>query len=146
MVWATSNEGSRENTGVFFTIKSATKMLPLLSRIVADMLRLDKSIRAQRNQLRDIDRLEATIDRKNYQEELSDIRSSLEDDQREFAACLSELATLGVSPHLPFDGSIDFPAELNRRHVRLCWQPGDEKVEYWHEPGEQPAARQRISS
>ncbi len=118
-----------------FTPCSATKMLPLVRRIVADIVQLSDSIDAQRAQLSEIDKLAATIDQPNYREELSDIRGSLASDERRLEVCFSELAALGLEAHQPFDGSIDFPAMLNRRQVHLCWRPEDERVEHWHEVG-----------
>ncbi len=133
MVRAISDSDSTNPSISSFTPSSATQMLPLVSRIVDDLLRLDLSIKAQREQLSGVDKLSSTIDHTDYKEELSDMRGSLDHDRQQFETVLNELTALGVSPHLPFDGSVDFPTELNRRHVRLCWQPGEERVEYWHE-------------
>ena len=105
-----------------FTPCSATKMLPLVRRIVADIVQLSGSIDAQRAQLSEIDKLAETIDQPNYREELSDIRGSLASDELRLEVCFSELAALGLEAHQPFDGSIDFPAILNRRRVHLCWR------------------------
>ena len=118
-----------------FTPCSATKMLPLVRHIVADIMQLSRSIDAQREQLSVIDKLPETIDQPDYREELSDIRGSLAADEHRLGVCLSELAALGLEAHQPFDGSIDFPAMLNRRRVHLCWRPEDERVEHWHEVG-----------
>lgn len=129
-----------------FTPNSATRMLPLLRRIVADMVRLTRSIDAQREQLRGIDQLPETIDRPNYREEVSDIRGSLAQDEQRLHECRSELAALGVESHQPFDGSVDFPAVVNRRRVRLCWTPGDERVEHWHEVGQPACERKKVDA
>jgi hypothetical protein len=106
--------------------------------------RISRGISAQREQLRGIDQLPETMDEPHYCEELSDIRRSLEDDERRLDECLSELSALGLEAHIPFDGSVDFPAVLNRRDVRLCWHPDDDRVEYWHEVGQPREARQKI--
>lgn len=121
-------------------------MLPLVRRIVEDMIQLSDSIGAQREQLREIDNLPETIDQPNYQEELTDIRGSLAEDEQRLEDCRSELTALGLETHHPFDGSIDFPAFLNRRQVRLCWHPDDKQVEYWHEIGKSVTERQKIDS
>ncbi len=141
-----NNNDSTRSANVTFTAASATRMLPLVRRIVDDLLRLDGAIQAQRDQLRGVDQLLATIDQPDYQEELSDIRGSLNSDQQKFEYCMSELTSLGVQPHLPFDGSVDFPSELNCRPVRLCWRPGDDRVEYWHKLGQTKDQRQKIGS
>ena len=147
MVRAISGNGndSTSRPVANFTASSATEMLPLVSRIVDDLLRLDRAIKAQREQLKGVDQLVRTSNQAVYQEELSDIRGSLETDQQRFDSCLGELTSLGIDPHLPFDGSLDFPTELNRRAVCLCWQPGEERVEYWHESGGSKDDRQKIS-
>lgn len=146
MVRAISDNDSTDRSITTFTASSATQMLPLVSRIVDDLLRLDRAIQAQREQLSGVDKLASTIDQPDYQEELSDIRGSLDHDQQRFETFLGELKSLGVSPHLPFDGSVDFPTDLNRRHVRLCWQPGEDRVEYWHEVGAPKNHRLKLES
>ncbi len=138
------NNDSTVGTRSEFTPTAATKMLPLVRLIVQDMVRLSHSIEAQREQLGEIDRLPQTIDQPDYQEELIDIRGSLADDEQRLDACLNELSALGLEAHFPVDGSVDFPAVLNRRPVRLCWHPQDESVEYWHEVGQSKEERKKI--
>ena len=133
-------------TGQPFTVETAAKMLPLVRRIVADMEVLSKTVDCQRERLSVIDQLPETIDQPDYQEELADIRGSLEAEEERLQACVRELHALGLEPHLPFDGSVDFPAVINRREVRLCWHPDDEGIEYWHEIGEVSADRQKLDS
>jgi len=127
-----SNNDSTEKRYTCFTTTSATRMLPLVRKIVGDLLQLDHSIKAQSEQLRGVGELVEAIDQTDYQEELSDIRGTLDRDQRKFELYLSELTSLGVEPHLPFDGSVDFPSEMSHHQIRLCWHPGDDQVEYWH--------------
>ena len=118
-------------------------MLPLVRRIVVDMVEISRSIEAQREQLRGIDSIAETIEDPTYQEELSDVRGSLAEDEQKLAACMSELTALGLHPHLPIDGFVDFPAVMNRRSVCLCWHPDDNEVLYWHEV-DQPSSRRKI--
>lgn len=129
-----------------FTAIQATEMLPLVRHIVGDLVQLHESIKAQREQLRGVDALAQTMDVPNYREELSDVRGTLAEDERRWEACLAELAYLGVEVHEPFDGFVDFPAVINRRQVRLCWQIADKSVEYWHEPGQSTSQRQKLRS
>ncbi|MCG8650213.1 MAG: DUF2203 domain-containing protein [Pirellulales bacterium] len=138
------NNDSAAGDEVFFTPARATEMLPLVRRIMADMVRLNESILAQREQIKEIDRLPETIDHSDYQEELGDIRASLTDDEERLAACQEELAALGVEAHHPIDGSVDFPTVINRHQVRLCWHPDDKQVEYWHETGQPTSKRNKV--
>jgi len=41
-------------------------------------------------------------------------------------------------------GLIDFPALVNGRQVCLCWQLGEDDVEWWHELADGFAGRRRI--
>jgi len=46
---------------------------------------------------------------------------------------MGELQKLGVL-FKGFDtGLVDFPSEIDGRPVLLCWQLGEEAVQYWHE-------------
>ena len=119
-------------------------MLPLVRRIVRDILQLQAAIDVQTKQLEVIDSLPDRIEQADYREEVSDIRESLADDQQRLDDCFAELLSLGVEWHHPFSGAVDFPAECNRRSIRLCWIPGDEEVMYFHEPGQDPSDRKKI--
>ncbi|MCH2180295.1 MAG: DUF2203 domain-containing protein [Mariniblastus sp.] len=141
-----SDEQLPSNVGEPFTVDTANAMLPLVKRIVADMLRLQKTVQRQRERLSVIDQLQDTTDQPEYQEELADIRGSMQGEEQQLEACVRELNALGVEPQMPFDGSVDFPAVLNRRAVCLCWHPDDAGVEYWHEMGEPTSARQKLDT
>jgi len=41
-------------------------------------------------------------------------------------------------------GLVDFPATLNGQDVLLCWQMGEERVEYYHDDASGYAGRKRI--
>jgi hypothetical protein len=140
------NNDSTARREAKFTPSAATETLPLVRRIVADLMRLNQSIAAQREQLRGVDNLDETIEHADYQEELRDIRASLSDDEQRFQQCLGELTALGIEPHFPIDGSVDFPAVVNRREVRLCWHPDDDQVSHWHEPGQTPEQRKPVDA
>lgn len=139
-----SNNDSRSGLRTSFTPRDATEMLPLVRRIVEDILMLQQAISVQLQQLKTIDSLPETIEHSDYREEVSDIRTSLSQDQERLDACVCELNSLGVELHDPFEGSVDFPAEWNRRKIRLCWHPDDEAVSYFHELGEDATKRKKI--
>lgn len=148
MVRAIREENDSKPGGgeALFTPSRATEMLPLVKSIVADMVRLNDSIAAGREQLKGIDQLPETIEHVDYQEELSDIRASVAADEERLQECLSELAALGIAAHIPIDGTIDFPAVMNRRQVCLCWHPDDAQVCFWHEKGESPKDRRPVDA
>lgn len=141
-----SDEHLPTKVGEPFTVETATRMLPLVRRIVADMQQLNETVQRQRERLAVIDQLADTIDQPDYLEELADIRRSMQTEEERLTACIRELNVLGVEPHMPFDGSVVFPAVINRRAVCLCWHPDDETVEYWHEMGQSPSLRQKLDT
>ncbi|KAA1258803.1 hypothetical protein LF1_13270 [Rubripirellula obstinata] len=127
-----------------YTPARATKTLPLVRRVVKDLLGLAGSMNDRQLQLDGFSQLGDTIDQAAYREELDDVEKSLTAEKAKWQQCVGELTAIGVSHHVPFDGTIDFPAMLNRRPIRLCWRPGDEVVEYWHEVNESSADRKKI--
>ena len=128
-----NNNDSTINPSDGFTPQCATLMLPLIRAIVADMVDLTESIKAQREQLEGIDDIEGTMGHDSYRDELRDIRGSIDDDLSKLNDCAAELRALGVHPHEPFDGSVDFPATFNRQPISLCWRIGEETVSHWHD-------------
>lgn len=139
-----NNSGSSPTCDRVFTRLEATATLPLVSRIVSDLMSLNQSILTQRTQIREIDRMTGTIPIAEYRDELGDMRSTLHADEARFEKCLAELLSIGVVPHQPIDGGVDFPGVLNRRSVRFCWIPGEDKVDFWHESDEPCSNRQPI--
>ena len=151
MVRAIENSNDRDRDdrgtsrlGLIYTPSRATKTLPLVRRVVKDLLNLADTMKQQELQLEGFNQLGEPIDQAAYREELDDVEKSLTAEKERWAQYLNELSAIGVSHHLPFDGTIDFPAMLNRRPIRLCWRPGDEAVEYWHEINETSAERKKI--
>ena len=117
-----------------FTLEQANKTLPLVKRIVADIvaahqrattsqLRLEKAKgseqqAAQRELDASVDRLQDLVD------ELSDVGCALKDYQA---------------------GLIDFVGRHEGRDVYLCWKLGEERITYWHELDGGFAGRKPVS-
>ena len=94
------NNDSTSRQETVFTPVAATQTLPLVRSIVADLMQLNQSIAAQREQLRGVDSLAETIEHADYQEELRDVRASLSEDEQRLKLCLAELAALGIEAHI----------------------------------------------
>ena len=126
----------------YFTPQTANQMLPLVQRIADDLVRLqfDVNIRGDRvNELakkrRGLDSTEA------HDEELAEMKSSLQLDRDRMVEIQEELASLGIIIHCPKTGILDFPAKLDSQDVRLCWRPGEASITQYHFPGDPPEAR-----
>ena len=59
-------------------------------------------------------------------------------------ACVDKLDELGVQIKDLDAGLLDFPALREGTEVELCWQVGEDAVEYWHGIGEGFAGRKPI--
>lgn len=102
-----------------WTPEQATKSLPLVRRIAEDILDDGRRLMAIANK-DDVDESE--------REEAEAIYSRLE-------GFMEELDTLGChwKGHGFETALVDFPGELDGRPVLLCWQLGEDRVEYYHD-------------
>lgn len=141
-----NDQPERTRSEQVFTAESASKLLPLVSSIVREMTEIHGQMELQRAQLSGLDEISLTIESDAYEDEVTDVRKSLEETEQRFEACCRELKELGVIPHDPFDGSVDFPAIYNRRLVSLCWTYGEERIAHWHELSEAGKIRRELKS
>ncbi|MBI4353296.1 MAG: DUF2203 domain-containing protein [Candidatus Omnitrophica bacterium] len=102
-----------------FTLKEANQMLPLVRRIVQDILAAGKRFRMLSSEL--------GAQTENDQEAL--------DQMNQLQGLFRELEELGCS-YKDWDfsaGLVDFPAVIGGREVFLCWRSDEEKIRYYHE-------------
>ena len=124
-----------------FTVEQANKMLPLVRRIVRDIvdahLAWQRALQAYENA--------ATWTRADSP---SGHVTALENDVRRLAAeiegYLVELRELSVDFKGFEQGLVDFPGERDGRVVCLCWKLDEDAVEFWHEVSDGYAGRQPI--
>ena len=57
---------------------------------------------------------------------------------------VSELQAVDVVLRDPQSGLIDFPSIRDGDEVYLCWRPGEDSVEWWHDPDAGFAGRQPL--
>lgn len=121
-----------------FTIDHANRTLPLVKRIVADMVKQYKLVCSleERCHMRrpQVSQAEHQAIRKRYEQELDKLRDLCE-----------ELSAVGCDLKDWRRGLIDFLAIKDGRQIELCWQLGEDKIEYWHEIGAGFAGRQPLA-
>ncbi len=98
-----------------FTVEHANRALPLVKRIVADIVEQHK-------------RVSALEDKSNP--ELRDQYAAEIDKLRELAR---ELTSIGVELKDWRRGLVDFLSIRDGREVYLCWKHGEESIEFWHD-------------
>jgi hypothetical protein len=124
----------------YFTPASANATLPLVSRIVSDLLRLHPR---WRQAVTEYELAQDGADASSETEEARRARIAAGQLAGEIEACLDELEQIGCLFRGFEEGLIDFPSQHEGRVVCLCWQHGESEVSHWHEleagfPGRQP--------
>lgn len=114
-----------------FTVDQANAALPLVRAIMADILRLERTVRHLSFRLRFIKRGgdELTF---MFDSEIRGLETELASAEEELERHTRELLELGIEPEgLPL-GLIDFPMNHHGTTVYLCWRYGESRIRYWH--------------
>ncbi len=115
----------------YFTVAEANKTLPLVQRIVADIL---EDYRVWRDSMRQFELLSAdATDETGESEEQVTLRTQVDDAARRINAYMDELAQIGCVFKGFEHGLVDFHSKRDDRDVLLCWKHGEPAVEHWHE-------------
>ena len=126
-----------------FTVDDANRMLPLVRRIVGDLVRdywrwQDKVTEFEA----------AAVDRSldNPSDEADSLEWEAQQIARDIDGYVREISELGVQLK-GFDlGLVDFPGEVDGRPVLWCWQLGEPSVQFWHEEDAGFAGRRPLHS
>ena len=124
-----------------FTVEQANRTLPLVRRIVADMVR---TFAGWREKVRELELASASA--RADGEPPADLERAVQDFAAEIDGFERELHDLGVRVGDASLGVVDFPCEIGGRLVYLCWQLGEPAVQHWHEPDAGFAGRQPIGA
>jgi hypothetical protein len=119
-----------------FTVEQANRMLPLVRRIVEDLVVAHGAWQQAVGQF-EIASNAGAANAEIFQRETE--RLALEID-----GYLRELAQLGVEFKGFEHGLIDFPSEFGGRPVYLCWKLGESSVAHWHDIDAGFAGRQQL--
>ena len=123
--------------GRLFSIEEANALLPTLIPLVRRAMAARKRIAAAEPTLR---KLDAKSSGNGGGSKVSQIVAEL----TTIEAISSKIEELGCQLKDLNIGLIDFPAEREGRIVLLCWQYGEERVEWWHDTDAGFAGRQRL--
>ncbi|MEW5917524.1 MAG: DUF2203 domain-containing protein [Gemmatimonadota bacterium] len=108
-----------------FTVEQANRMLPLVRRIVEDLV-VTHGRWQQAVGLFEMASNAGAADAEAFQRETEELA-------REIDGYLLELSALGVEFKGFDQGLIDFPSEVEGRPIYLCWKLGEPAVAHWHE-------------
>lgn len=126
----------------FVTWQQATDALPEVERILRRM----RVIRDQRLLTRErLDLLWAALERGDpVLDDIGTLQAALDAGAEEFGTLVADLEVLGgVLKDLDM-GLVDFPTLAGGSEVYLCWQLGEDGVQYWHGLAEGFAGRKPL--
>ena len=119
-----------------FTLAAANKTLPLVRRIVSDVVKTHDLALNLQNQL------ESAEDSKETNAVQAELNRTLEHLQ----TFVAELTEIGCEVKDYKSGLIDFVGQHQGRDVFLCWRLGEDKIHFWHELTAGFAGRKPIST
>jgi len=127
-----------------FDLDQANRTLPLVSRIVDDIVRVNGRIWALHEEAEKL----VSEGSKERAEELQD---QMQDRAYERAEFVDELEKIGCVLKDADGGLVDFPTRLEGRVVLLCWKRGESEISFWHDltagfRGRQPVEGLEFSS
>jgi hypothetical protein len=120
----------------WFTIEQANRTLPLVTRIVRDIVNAHERYT----------QLQGKLDDMPGARELPAIQEQLQASLERLQEYADELASVGIELKDPESGLIDFPGRHQGRDVYLCWKLGEDKVDHWHELHAGYAGRQPLNT
>jgi hypothetical protein len=126
----------------YFTLAEANRTLPLVKRIVSDIVALHPRWRDLVGQYE----LVAAQAKPEWGEspEQIELRTRIDAVAREIDQYLAELASVGCVFKGFEQGLVDFYGTLDGRDVFWCWRVGEDRIEHWHELEGGYAGRQPI--
>ena len=126
-----------------YTVELANRALPLVRRIVADLVADYRAWQAAVQEFETLGAASSTLGAGDGRAE------SVQRTARRLAAdvqrYLGELAALGIQCKSLEDGLIDFPGEIDGEPALLCWKLGEPDVAWWHAPDAGFAGRRPIA-
>ena len=124
-----------------FTVDDANRTLPLVRRIVEDVVRQH---RVWREKILELDLVASSTRADAPRERATVLEKEAQDLAREIDGYQHELAELGILLKDRRMGLVDFPCDMNGKRVYLCWRLGEGEVQFWHEEDAGYSGRQPL--
>jgi hypothetical protein len=124
-----------------FTVREANRTLPLVSRIVQDLVR-DHQRWEEKVREFELATVGSSLEKPDVIAELLQIEA-----QRlaaDIEGYIAELNDLGVICKGMDTGLVDFRGRMDGRDVFYCWKLGEPSVQYWHEVNAGFIGRQKL--
>lgn len=126
----------------YFTLAEANRTLPLVKRIVSDIVALHPQWRELVSQY-ELGAAQAKPEAGESAAQL-ELRTKINDVAREIDRYLAELTQIGCVFKGFDQGLVDFLGKLEGRDIYWCWKVGEERIDHWHELDAGYAGRQPV--
>jgi hypothetical protein len=117
-----------------FTLAEANRALPLVKRIVGDIVKTHEKVAA----------LQVSVEAAKSKDQ-PDLQKQLDRGMEQLQNYVDELHGLGCDLKDYQIGLVDFLGRHRGHDVCLCWKLGEETIGYWHELQTGFAGRQPVS-
>ena len=124
-----------------FTVDEANKTLPLVRRIVQDVVRQH---RHWREKILELDLVASASRAEEPHERAAQLEREAQSLALEIDGYQRELEELGIQLKDRRMGLVDFPSEMAGRRVLLCWRVDEAEVQFWHDVDAGYADRQPL--
>ena len=124
-----------------FTVDEANRTLPLVRRIVEDVVRQH---RVWREKILELDLVSSTGRPGDAHDRAQRLEREAQQLAREIDGYQRELGELGIQLKDRRLGLVDFPSEINGQSALLCWRLGEGEVQFWHDEEAGYAGRQPL--
>src|SRR5688572_13472048 len=129
---AASNAPERpERRDTVMNLTTARRMLPLVERVIRDILEQQKMIDHLQPEQERLDRHRRDLVWQERQRRYQ-VRDEVTAAEIHLRGALDELQTLGLSLLDADHGRVGFPTLVNDRRAFFSWQPGEEGIRSWH--------------
>ncbi len=125
----------------FFTVEEANRTLPLVRRIVRDIVEGYPQFQRERESYRELNLAPGP----ELQRRLESLTEAIDDYGDRLRSLLRELDQVGCVVKDFQEGLVDFHSLYHGRPIVLCWKLDEERVAYWHELDAGFAGRQPIT-
>ncbi len=122
----------------FFSVSEANRSLPLVRRIVADIIRDYEQLCLLHSACKAHDVVGDPSRAEEVREKYARVTDHLSELQEELEKIGCEIKDYRL-------GLVDFPTLLHGREVYLCWQAGQDRVTHWHGSEPDHAGRRPIT-
>lgn len=115
---------------VTFTVEQANRTLPLVRRIVEDVV---AQFRRWQDRVRELEIVNAGRSETNPVPRAEELEREIQALAVEIDGFERELVALGIRLADHAVGLVDYPGMVNGREVFLCWRVGEAAVQFWHD-------------